>query len=172
MHRSLTLLAVLLLTISAACGGPGASTGGDGNGGDESEAAVASASTEASVEASTEASQDDGNGDGGPAEGDLEQLVEDLTPPNSTEISRTEAAGGIVVAFNSTDSAESLEGHYEGAITATGMEIFSRSTVSGTFSWVFAESEGSSYGGSVTVGPATDGSDGSSVIIAVTGEGT
>jgi len=93
-----------------------------------------------------------------------------LVPPNSSEITRTSASGGLFVGYSSTDSADSLKSFYENAIPGSGMTIFSTTSAGGSYSWVFAKTEGSSFGGSVTVGPSTDGGSGSSVIITLTSE--
>jgi hypothetical protein len=156
------LLPVLLLAmLVAACGGgPGASTDGNGgNGGEESQGAEATATPE------SEESQDDG-GNGGNG-GDVDAVADGLVPPNSTELSRTTAGGAVVVGYESTDSPESLQGFYEDAIADTGMEVFSTTSAGGAFGWVFAESEGSSFGGSVTVAPSNTNTGGSTVVITV-----
>jgi len=109
----------------AACGGPGAST--------------------------------DGNGGNGGFEGDLEQLAEDLTPPNSTETSRTEVSG-VILTWESSDSPEDLADFYEDAIADAGMDVFSRTSAGGSFSYIFGIEEGSSFGGVVSIAPTeTDG---------------
>ena len=156
--RSLVACALLLaLATLAACGGGGsssnatASQGGSSTSGEQSSEATSSAS----------ASQSTGGGD-------LGSLVDALKPPNSTQISRTDASGGVFVSWQSTDSADSLKGFYESAIPKTGMKIISTTSASGAFSWIFAETEGSSHGGSVTVGPSSDGGSGSTVVLTAT----
>jgi hypothetical protein len=165
--RFTSLLIVPLLALAlAACSGssPAASKGGDGNGGQ---------STAASAEASSEASADTGgpgsSQDSGPGSGDVEGVANGLIPPNSTEITKTSVAGGLFVGYESTDSPDSLKGFYENAIPATGMVIITTSQSQGTYSWIFAENDqGTSFGGSVTVGPSSDTEGGSTVIISVT----
>jgi hypothetical protein len=138
-------------------GGPAASDGGNGgNGGDQSDTPDATAT----------ATADDGNGGPDGNGGDLDQLAEDLTPPNSSETSRTTAGGVIFVTFESSDSPDSLRDFYEDAIAQTGLEVFSTTSAQGSYSWIFAESEGSSYGGVVTVVPSGTGS-GSGVAIQI-----
>jgi hypothetical protein len=157
-----TLVACALLTglaTLAACSGSGssssasASQGGSSSGGDQSNAATQSAAASASS--------------GG---GDLNVLVTALTPPNSTQISRTDASGGVYVAWESTDSADTLKSFFEKAIPDAGMKVISTTNAQGTFSWIFAKSDNSSNGGSVTVGPSSTGGSGSSVILAATTE--
>lgn len=167
MRWSRTLiLPVLLLLLLAACGGS-ASTNGNGNGGDESEAAEATATPEA------EESEDDGGngGNGGGFDGDLEQLAEDLTPPNSTETSKTTAGGVIFLTWESSDSAEDLADWYEDAIGDAGLEVFSRTSAGGSFSYIFGIEEGSDFGGIVSIGPTGSGGEGSGVALQI-GEAT
>ena len=160
-----TLVACALLTGLAtltACSGSGssssasASQGGSSSGGDQSNAATQSAAASASS--------------GGGGGGDLNALVTALTPPNSTQISRTDASGGVYVAWESTDSADTLKSFFEKAIPDSGMKVISTTNAQGTFSWIFAKSDNSSNGGSVTVGPSSTGGSGSSVILAATTE--
>jgi hypothetical protein len=153
--RALTL--PVLFTLLVACSGPAASQ----SGGTE-QSANPTPTTEASTGGEATPTQ------GGAAGDDLDALVEQLTPPNSTESSRTSATGGIFVGWESTDSVESLKSFYEGAIPATGMQIVTTQSASGTFSWIFAESEGSSHGGSVVVAPSTTGGSGATVVVTVT----
>jgi hypothetical protein len=158
------ILPMLMLLILAACGGPAASGDGNGNGDGSSDGGEASQSeaSQPSAEAST--------GGNGHSAGDLDSLIEALTPPNATEISRTTAGGGAFIAWESTDSVDSLKSFYESAIPDAGMTIFSTTSASGSHAWVFAENEGSSFGGSVTVGPSSSGGDGASVVIGVSTE--
>lgn len=160
MRRTPLLIPAALVFVLAACGGgPGATDGGNGGNGDESAAASVAASE-------AEPSTNGGGNGGGPSEGDLEQLAQDLTPPNSTETSRTTAGGVIFVTYESTDSPEDLQAFYEDAIGRTGLEVFSRTSAGGAYSWIFAENDTSSYGGVVSVGPSGTGS-GSAVVVQV-----
>ena len=159
MRWSRALSLPVLFALLVACSGPAASQ----NGGTEQ-----SDNPTPTAEASSggEATPTEGPGGGGGA--DLEELVDKLTPPNSTESSRTSASGGIFVGWESTDSVDSLKSFYEGAIPGTGMQVISTSNASGTFSWVFAESESSSHGGSVLVAPSSTGGSGATVVVTVT----
>ncbi len=145
------LLALMLAACSAGSPSPSTDDGGGGGGGE-----------------STPAATPDNGGGGG---GDVEQVAEDLVPPNSSQLSQTNSEGVIWTVYESTDSPESLKNFYENAIPQTGMQVFSTSTVEDTYSWVFAQDDGSSFGGSVTVGPASDGGSGSSVIVIVSDGG-
>jgi hypothetical protein len=155
--RALTLPALFLLLV--ACSGPAASQNG-GTDQSDNPTPTAGASTGGGEATPTEG--------GGGAGGDLDSLVEQLTPPNSTESSRVSQTGGIFVGWESTDSVDSLKSFYEGAIPATGMQIVTTQSASGTFSWIFAESEGSTHGGSVVVAPSSNGGSGATVVVTVT----
>lgn len=174
MRWSRTLiLPVLLLLLLAACGGSSSTNGnGNGNGGDESEAAQSQEESEA-AEATPEESEDDGGngGNGSGFDGDLEQLADDLTPPNSTETSRTTAGGVIFLTWESSDSAEDLANWYEDAIGDAGLEVFSRTSAGGSFSYIFGIEEGSDFGGVVSIGPTGSGEEGSGVALQI-GEAT
>ncbi len=153
MRWSRGLAPLFMVILVAACGGsPAASADGNGGNGGSSQAADTPEPA-----ASTDGGNGGNGGDGG-SEGDLDQLADDLTPPNSSETSRTTAGGLIFLTFESSDSPDDLRSFYESAIANTGMEVFSTTSAEGSYSWIFAESEGSAYGGVVTVTPGTDGS--------------
>lgn len=153
-----------LLLFMVACGSPGVSQSASGTQG-----ASASASESTAASASEQDEPSSAPPTSGGDTGDLDSLVQKLKPPNATEISKTSAQGGAYVAWESTDSADSLKSFYEKAIKDAGMTVFSTTTTGGVLSWIFAKEEGSSFGGSVTVAPSTSGGSGSSVIVAVTG---
>ena len=159
MRWARALVLPLLVFVLVACGSSGASSNGNGNGN-------GNGSSDAGEPTATTAASEDGGGGGGGGGGDVEQIAEQLVPPNSSETSRTTANGVIFVTYTSTDSPETLKGFYEDAIPRTGWNIYSTTTVSGSYSWIFAESEGSSNGGVVSVAPDSDGS-GSAVVIQV-----
>ena len=161
MRVARPLFLVMFAVLVVACGG-GTPASADGNTNQSEDAA---ASTAASAAASTAASAAASQGGGAP--GDIDGMIDALTPPNSTETNRTVASGGGFVSWESTDSVDSLKGFYESAIPATGMQIFSTTNASGTTSWLFAESEGSSRGGSVTIAPSSSGGSGASVVVTV-----
>ncbi|HEY7332802.1 MAG TPA: hypothetical protein VH859_07555 [Candidatus Limnocylindria bacterium] len=157
--RFTLLPALLLALLLVACGGPAASTNGNGgNGGGESQAAEATDTPEPA-----QSQGNGGSGGNGGFDGDLEQLAEALTPPNSTETSRTEVSGVIFLTWDSTDSPEDLAAWYEDAIEGQNMNIFSRTSTQGFFSYIFGIEEGSSFGGVATMGPSSTGGSGSSV---------
>jgi hypothetical protein len=152
MRWSRALVAPFLIVVAVACSSPGGSTGRDGAG-DGSEPTDAPEPTVAST---------DGGGGGGEGGGsgsaDLDAIYEQLTPPNSTETTKTAADNIIFAVFESTDSIDSLKGFYDDAIPATGLQIFSTTEAQGGFSWTIAESEGSTFGGAVSIYPSGTGS--------------
>ena len=148
MRWSRTFVAPFLIVVAVACSSPGGGTGGDG-----SEPTDAPEPTTAS----TDGGGGDG-GDGGSGSGDLDAVFEQLTPPNSTETSKTAAEGIIFAVFESTDSIDSLKSFYESAIPDSGLQIFSTTEAQGGYAWTIAESEGSSFGGAVSIYPSGSGS--------------
>ena len=160
----LTLLA-FLLTVSVACGG-GDDDAGGGDSATATEQPVAASAADASA-----ADSKDGNGDGGAPEGDVEQLVADLEPPNSSGIhSRSTADGIIYISWRTPDSLDDLQGFYEDAITDAGYTISSRGSAGVSYEWIFGNEGGSDFRGVVTVSPG--GSDGGSLVAAQVGSGS
>lgn len=151
-------LPVLMLTL-VACGSPAASDAGD-DGGPTSQGAVTTPPPAATDDPGT------GGGGGG---GDLDGFAADLTPPNATETSRTTIEGALLLTWNSSDSPASLEGFYEDVISRNGLEVVSRTTASGSYSWIFGANDSASFTGLVTVAPSGQG-DGSTVAVQVNGE--
>ena len=174
MRWSRTLILLCLLVLVAACGSNAASSdgggnGGNGNGSEESQEPEATATP---ADGDGGSGDGDGDGDGGNgSSGDLEGLLSDLEPPNSSQIQRTEAEGVIFVIWESTDSPETLADFYTDAIAGTGLEIYSTTTAEGSYSWLFAESENSDFGGVVTLIPSSSGGSGSTVSVQVGGGG-
>jgi hypothetical protein len=156
LTRALSL-AVLMVLVVACGGGPGASQ----SSADSEQSTAADPSTAASEDAGASATPASGNG------GDVEGVAEALIPPNSTEVSKTVAEGVSFIIYESTDSIESLQSHYEGAIPAAGMQIISTSTAGGNVSIVFAEDTGSTFGGAVSIFPSSSGTGGSGVQVTV-----
>lgn len=171
------LAALLILVLIAACGGgqAGDSSGGDDNGSDtESTAPEPGGGNESSDDGGnggTEPSDDGGNGGGGGggSSHDLEEIFATLTPPNSTELSKTTAQGVIFAAWDSSDSFDSLRSFYEDAIADTGLQIIQTTEAQGGIAWVIAEDDTGNFGGTVSIFPASDGS-GTQVSVTV-GEG-
>lgn len=153
MRSTRALAPIFLALLLAACGGSGSSDDGGGDG-------------PASEAAGTPQPTENPGGGGGGSSGDLEQLAEDLTPPDSSETSRTTAGGVIFLSFESSQSPDDLESFYEGKITSGGFEVFSRTSAEGTYSWIFQDPGDDSFGGVVSVGPSGTGS-GSLVVVQV-----
>jgi hypothetical protein len=144
------VLPVLAVTVIA-CSAPTPDTG-NGNGSQESD--------------TPQASTDDGGGDGGGgggSQGDVEQLAEQLKPPNSTESSRFTTAEGISVGYGSTDSTDSLKSYYEGKFDDLGINLIGTSSASGSHTFVIGDEDGSGIQGGVSV--IDDGSGASIVSI-------
>lgn len=150
MRWSRYLLALALALLVVACGSPAETTdggdgGGDGNGTQESE---------------PEETSGDGDGGGGNGSGslDVDRVFEILTPDNATELSKTTAGGLIFAAWDSDESFDSLRSFYEGAINEAGLDIFSTTEAQGGIAWTVAEDEQGTFGGSISLFPASDGS--------------
>jgi hypothetical protein len=161
MRRPQTLTAfALIFLIVAACSSPAASDGngngnGDGNGSEQSEPA--------------EETQGDGDGGGGGGgDRDVEAAFDTLTPPNAEEVTKTTAEGVIFAAFNTPDSLDSLTSFYQDAFNDLGLQILSTTEASGGITWfVGTDDTASTFGGVVSVFPATDGGDGNTVSVQI-----
>ena len=165
MRWSRAFVAAIFVLAVAACSTPATSSSGpDGNGNGNGGSSQGAPASQPAAQ-----SQDDGNGGNGGTAGDVNDLLDALIPPNSTEVLKTTSGNSIFASYTSTDSIESLTSHYESAIPGTGMEIFSTTNAQGGTAWVFAESEGSSFGGSVSVFPNTDGG-GTAVTLTIAGD--
>ena len=154
---------ILVLMTLAACGGSGGSSGATPTQGGVGGVAATPTPGEPTDQAESTPTENPGGGTGG----DVDDTVSKLTPPNSSQTSRVDAGGTVLVSWESTDSVDSLKGFYESAIPSTGMQIFSTTQATGGWNWVFAESSGSSTGGSVTIAPSQSGGSGSTVIVSV-----
>lgn len=155
---------VLMFLFVVACSSPAASDGGDDNGDGSQQSEPA------------EATQDDGGGDdgggddggGGGNAGDAEAAFEVLTPPNAEQVTKTSAEGVIFAVFTSTDSIDSLTSFYRDAFDELNLQILTTTEASGGISWIVGTDDtASEFGGVVSVIPATDGSDGSTVSIQI-----
>ena len=94
---------------------------------------------------------------GGNAEGDVDEMIARLEPPNATEVSRFSSSDGVVIAWESSDSVDSVKGFYDDAIEDAGLTVYGTTDVQGTHSWVISEESGTGYNGSVTIGPSSTG---------------
>lgn len=145
--RALTLPVLAVLVIG--CGAPGTDGGNGGNGSEESQAGAPD--------------PDGGNDGNGGDPGDLEQLANDLEPPNATETTRMNANEALIVAWTSTDSVDSLESFYDDKIDQLGINLIGKSSAQGGHTWVIGNEDGSGPQGGVTV--AEDGSGGTAISV-------
>lgn len=149
--RALTLPVLAVMVI--ACGGPGTDGGDGGNGGNGSE--------ESQAGAPDPDEGNGGNGGNGGDPGDLEELANDLEPPNATESTRMTASGALIVGWTSSDSIDSLESFYDNKINELGLNLVGKSSAGGAHSWIIGDEDGSGPQGAITIGD--DGSGGSTV---------
>jgi hypothetical protein len=160
MRPILFSLAVAVLALSA-CGGDG-ETSGEG----DSAATPSGSDSDGDV---GEAGSNDGNGNGGAPEGDVEQLVADLEPPNSSgTLSRSAADGIIYISWETPESLDDLQGFYEDAIADAGYAISSAGSAGVSYEWIFGTEGGSDFRGVVTVSPGNGGS----IVAVQVGSGT
>jgi hypothetical protein len=162
MRATRALAALLILVLVAACGGgPTGDSGGDDNGNDTESAAPGGGDSTDPGDGGAEPSDDgdDGgdDGNGGTGSLDVDRVFETLTPPNASELSKTTTAGVIFAAWDSDDSLDSLRSFYEGAIADSGLQIIQTTEAQGGVAWVVAEDESGSFGGTVSIFPASDG---------------
>jgi hypothetical protein len=72
--------------------------------------------------------------------------------------------GGVIfVTWESSDSPEDVASWFEDALADQGMEVFSRTTAGGAFSYIFGIEEGSDFGGVMSIAPSGTGGGGSGV---------
>jgi hypothetical protein len=135
--RALVLPAMILMVV--ACSAPTASTGG-GDGSQQSQTA--------------QPSTDGGGGGGGGGTGsDVDALAEKLVPPNSTEASRFSGEGTLLVAYSSSDSADSVVSFYENKLNELGIHVMGKSTAGETTTFVIGNEDGSGVQGGVSIAP-------------------
>ena len=146
--RSLRFLLLgTLLVLLAACGEssasvfPSESTGG--------EPSTASSASETPAES---------EGNGGPSSvTDVDGMIDALTPPNSTEISRTDAGGSSIVAWESTDSVGDLRTYYVQKIAELNLTVLTTTEAANTYAVaVGTNSEGTGLGATVAINNAGD----------------
>jgi hypothetical protein len=162
--RALVLIAILALLAACGGGGGGESAGADGDGDGTSQSQPAEASA---APAPDDDDDDDGNGGNGSA-GDAEEAFERLTPPNASEETKTTASGVIFAAFTTPDSMDSLTSFYEDAFDDLGLQILTTTEAAGGITWfVGTDDTASEFGGVVSVIPATDGGEGTTVSVQI-----
>jgi hypothetical protein len=146
MRVTRTLLLAVLLVVLAACGGgPGSADASESTGGEPSTAA----STAESAAESTD--------DGGPGVTDAEGLLDELVPPNSTELSNTEAGGATLVTYESSDSVGDLKSFYVQKIAELNMTILTTTEAANTYAIAIGTNEaGTGLGATIAVQNAGD----------------
>jgi len=159
MRSMRTLLLGVLLLALAACGGGTASA-------DESTGGEPSTATSASEPAATSGETPD---DGGPGATDVESLISELVPPNSHQISRTDAGGATLVSYESTDSVGDLKIFYVQKIAELNMTVLTTTDLANTYAVAFGTDEtGQGLGATVAVQNAGDVSN----VVVTVAEGT
>jgi hypothetical protein len=146
-----TLFPVALLVTLAACGGAATSSSSADDGSNASASSLASSSVtaSASADASAPASEDGGGSV------DLDQLEDELTPPDSNETSRFDVAGGIAISFQTSASMDDLRSFYEDRFDDLGVEVFASDAGDNGISWVFGDSP-AGFAGGVVLSPSGD----------------
>jgi hypothetical protein len=153
------LLGVLLIALAACGGGPASST-------DESTGGEPSTAASASEPAASTAETPD---DGGPGATDAESLLNELVPPNSHQLTRTEAGGAILVGYESTDSIGDLKSFYVQKIAELNMTVLTTTDTANAYAVAFGTDEtGQGLGATVAVQNAGDVSN----VVVTVAEGT
>lgn len=136
---------VLLIALAACGGGVASSSTAESTGGEPSTAASAS-------EPATETP-----GTGGPGVTDVESLLNELVPPNSHELTRTESGPAVLVAYESTDSVGDLKSFYVQKIAELNMTVLTTTDAANTYAVAFGTDEtGQGLGATVAVQNAGD----------------
>jgi len=156
--RSMGATMMLVGLVAVGCGGSAASSAPA----DAGSGAAASADTGGGT---TDTAPPAGDANGSAAE--TAAVAQQLVPPNSTEQSKTTTDTYWYAVYGSSDSPDTLKGFYENQIPKSGLKIVSTTSAGGTYAWAISKDEAGTFGGSVTVGPASDGSSGSTVIVAI-----
>ena len=142
----LSVLAGLVIALAACGGGPASATADQSTGGEPSTAASES-------EPATETPDD-----GGPAPSSLDELEDELVPPNSTQLSRQEVTQGLIIAYESTDSAGDLRSYYAQKIAELNLTVITTQEAANTVTIAFGtDLTGSGgLGGTVSIQNAGD----------------
>ena len=142
------LLGALVVALAACGGGPDTSSTAESTGGEPSTVSSASQPAESAAESSD---------DGGPGAIDAESLLNALVPPNSTELSRTEAGGAVLISYESTDTVGDLKSFYVQKIAELNMTVLTTTDLANTYAVAFGTDEtGQGLGATVAVQNAGD----------------
>ena len=143
------LLGILLVALAACGGGPASSSADESTGGDSSTAA-----SQSEQAAESPAESEDG---GGPGSVDMDTLLDELVPPNSDEISRTEAGTSVLIGYESTDSVGDLKAFYVQKIAQLGLTTITTTEAANTWAIAFGiDNTGAGLGGTVAIQNAGD----------------
>ena len=138
----LSVLAVLVIALAACGGGPATATADQSTGGEPSTAA-----NESEPAAETP-------DDGGPGSSvtDVDGMIEALTPPNSTQISRTDAGPSSIVAWESTDTVGDLKSYYVQKIAELNLTVLTTTEAANTYAVAVGTNEqGTGLGATVAI---------------------
>jgi hypothetical protein len=142
MRPTRTLLIGVVLVALTACGGTPSSSAAESTGGQPS--TTASDPGTGSPAATP--------GGGGPGATDVEGLLNALVPPNSHQISRTEAGGSVLVAYESTDTVGDLKSFYVQKIAELNMQVLTTTEAANTYAVAFGTDDtGTGLGATVAV---------------------
>jgi hypothetical protein len=142
------LLGALLVAVAACGGGPDNSTAAQSTGGEPSTAA-----SEPAGETPAEPSDDGGE----PGATDVDSLLNALVPPNSTELSRTQAGPSVLVAYESSDSIGDLKSYYVQKIAELNMTVLTTTDTANAYAVAFGTDEtGQGLGATVAIQNAGD----------------
>ncbi|HET6745383.1 MAG TPA: hypothetical protein VFH90_05965 [Candidatus Limnocylindria bacterium] len=154
------LLGALVVALAACGGGPDNSSAAESTGGEPSPASSASQPAESAAESSD---------NGGPGATDAESLLNELVPPNSTELSRTEAGGATLVSYESTDTVGDLKSFYVQKIVELNMTVLTTTEAANTYAVAIGTDEtGEGLGATIAVQNAGDVTN----VIVTVAEGT
>lgn len=147
MRSMRTLLLGVLLVALAACGGGAASA-------DESTGGEPSTATSASEPAATSEETPD---DGGPGTTDIDTLNDELVPPNSHQMSKTELPQGTLIVYESTDTIGDLKIFYVQKLAELNMTVITTNDTANAYAVGFGTDDtGTGLGGTVVLQNAGD----------------
>lgn len=158
MRWARVLLVPVLMLLFVACSSSDDDANGDGGSSSATETATATADAGGGSGGTTVT-----DGDGVITEEDIDRLVDELAPPNSTEASRFSAEGGTTVGFESSDSVETLKEFYDGRLQELGMHVQGSLSAEGSHSLIIGDDDGDDVAGGITIVP--DESGGSVVVL-------
>jgi hypothetical protein len=133
-----------------------AGCGGDDDGGSSDNGGSDAAPTASSDGGGSSGGGGSGGGSGGADADSLEDLADELAPPNSSETARFAAAEGISVGYESRDSVDSLKDYYDGKIEDLGLAVAGTMDTGDLHTWIIEDTDKGVAGG-ISVGPSGTG---------------